>query len=241
MVSTKAIWSGAVAGLAAMGLVAFSLPFGTSAADGAERSLPTPLQDASPKGAGLQTAVFAGGCFWGVQGVFEHVAGVTQAVSGYAGGHTTSPGYEQVSGGATGHAEAVRVTYDPAKVSYGRLLQIFFSVALDPTQVNRQGPDFGTQYRSALFVRDAEQDRVAQAYLGQLTASHVFSRPIATEVTKGATFYPAEAYHQDYLVRHPTASYIAMNDMPKVEALKALFPQAWRDRPVMVGTASPPS
>src|SRR3954451_8932402 len=188
-----------------------------------------------PASQGLQTAVFAGGCFWGVQAVFQHVQGVTQAVSGYAGGTSPNPTYEQVSSGSTGHAEAVRVTFDPARVSYATLLRIFFSVALDPTQVNRQGPDSGTQYRSELFVEGPEQARVARAYIAQLDAPHIFDKPIATRVDPMSAFYPAEAYHQDYLVRHPDQPYIAMNDMPKVEALRTLFPKLWRDAPATVG------
>jgi peptide-methionine (S)-S-oxide reductase len=199
------------------------------------RALPAPAVDMPTTRAGLQTAVFAGGCFWGVQGVFQHVAGVTQAVSGYAGGTVVNPSYEQVSGGDTGHAESVRVTFDPAKVSYGRLLQVFFSVALDPTEVNRQGPDSGTQYRSELFVDGPDQERVARAYIAQLEAAHVFEAPIATRVDPAAAFYPAEGYHQDYLTLHPNNPYIAINDMPKVANLQSLFPQSWRATPVTVG------
>jgi peptide-methionine (S)-S-oxide reductase len=184
---------------------------------------------------GPQTAVFSGGCFWGVQGVFEHVKGVTRAVSGYAGGHVANPNYEQVSSGSTGHAESVKVTFDPAKVSYGTLLRIFFSVALDPTQKDRQGPDWGTQYRSELFVNNAEQQRVAKAYIAQLDAAHAFGKPIVTRIDQAGPFYPAEAYHQDYLDLHPDQPYIAINDIPKVEALQALFPGNWRPTPVKVG------
>jgi peptide-methionine (S)-S-oxide reductase len=166
--------------------------------------------------------------------VFQHVKGVTRAVSGYAGGTVSNPSYEQVSSGSTGHAESVRVTFDPAQVSYGTLLRIFFSVALDPTQVNRQGPDWGTQYRSELFVSGPEQKNVAQAYIAQLDAAHVFPRPIATKVDPAGPFYPAEAYHQDYLDLHPDAPYIAINDLPKVQALQSLFPDNWRATPVTV-------
>ena len=205
----------------------------------AMRVVPAPAQDIAPAGPALQTpalqtTVFAGGCFWGIQGVFQHVTGVTQAVSGYAGGTVANPGYEQVSAGDTGHAESVRVTFDPAQVSYGQLLQIFFSVALDPTEVNRQGPDWGTQYRSDLFVANAEQERVARAYIAQLDAAHVYGAPIATRVDAGQNFYPAEAYHQDYLERHPDQPYIFINDLPKVQALQRLFPQHWRARPITV-------
>ena len=202
-------------------------------AEAPARLLPIPALDveAAP---GLQTAVFAGGCFWGVQAVSQHVQGVTQAVSGYAGGTVASPSYEQVSRGITGHTEAVRVTFDPDRVSYADLLRIFFSVALDPTQVDRQGPDWGTQYRSELFVDGPEQDRVARAYIAQLDAAHVFDTAIATRVDPLRAFYTAEGYHQDYLVLHPTQPYIAMNDMPKVEAVQRLFPQNWRDLPATV-------
>jgi peptide-methionine (S)-S-oxide reductase len=222
---------------AVLGLVIAGLSLSPAAvrADSAVQALPPPAIDVTRAGAGLQTAVFAGGCFWGVQGVFQHVKGVTQAVSGYAGGSVAHPSYEQVSSGDTGHAESVRVTFDPSQVSYGTLLRIFFSVALDPTEVNRQGPDSGTQYRSELFVQGAEQEKVARAYLAQLDAAHVFSRPIATRVDPAGPFYPAEGYHQDYLDRHPDAPYIAINDMPKVRALETLFPDDWRATPVTVG------
>ena len=219
-----------VAGFLA-GLAGFSGPL---RADGSLRAIPVSQVDV-PASQGLQTAVFAGGCFWGVQAVFQHVEGVTQAVSGYAGGTVPNPTYEQVSSGSTGHAEAVRVTFDPARVSYATLLRIFFSVALDPTQLNRQGPDIGPQYRSEVFVSGPEQDRVARAYIAQLDQARVFAKPIATRVDPIQAFYPAEAYHQDYLVRHPDQRYIAAHDMPKVEALKALFPQLWRDVPATVG------
>ena len=192
------------------------------------RALPPPALDVAPGGAGLQTAVFAGGCFWGVQATFQHVAGVVRAVSGYAGGQVPHPRYEQVSAGTTGHAESVQVTFDPARVSYGRLLQIFFSVALDPTQVDRQGPDRGTQYRSELFVDGPGQERTARAYVAQLEAAHAFSRPIATRIGPAVPFYPAEAYHQDYPSRHPDSPYIVINDMPKVRSLETLFPESWQ-------------
>jgi peptide-methionine (S)-S-oxide reductase len=229
--STAAI---AAAGLTALAVLA---PFAPVRADDAARALPAPALDEAPPTPGLQTAIFAGGCFWGIQGVFEHVAGVTQAVSGDAGGTLANPSYEDVSAGTTGHAESVRVTYDPARVSYGKLLQIFFSVALDPTQVNRQGPDSGTQYRSDLFVTNPSQDHTARAYIAQLTAAHAFPRPIATRIDPAPAFYPAEPYHQDYLVHHPNAFYIEVNDLPKVRALQALFPQSWQDPPVL--TAPP--
>jgi peptide-methionine (S)-S-oxide reductase len=204
-------------------------------AEAVAHAMPAPAVDVAPGKPGPQTAVFAGGCFWGIQGVFQHVKGVTKAVSGYTGGTVANPSYERVSSGTTGHAESVQVTFDPSIVSYGTLLRIFFSVALDPTEVNRQGPDWGTQYRSELFVADPEQDRVARAYIAQLTAAHVFDRPIATRIDPAGPFYPAEAYHQDYLVHNPNSGYIAVNDMPKVRALQQLFPQNWQDPPVTVG------
>jgi peptide-methionine (S)-S-oxide reductase len=223
--------------LATVGLLAAAavlLPVAPTSAETAQ-VLPAPKVDEVPGKTGPETAVFAGGCFWGVQGVFEHVKGVTRAVSGYAGGHVANPGYELVSSGATGHAESVSVTFDPAQVSYGTLLQIFFSVALDPTQVDRQGPDRGTQYRSVLFVGGPDQDRVARAYVAQLEAAHSFSRPIATRIEPSGPFYPAEGYHQDYLEHHPDAPYIAFNDMPKVRNLQSLFPSHWRNDPALVG------
>ena len=214
--------------------LALTLAPGSVLADGPAKAVPPPAMDVAPSGPALQTAEFAGGCFWGIQGVFQHVKGVTQAVSGYAGGTVANPSYEQVSSGTTGHAESVKVTFDPSRVSYGKLLQIFFSVALDPTEVNRQGPDWGTQYRSELFVANPEQDRVAHAYIAQLEAAQVFSGKIATRIDPAAAFYPAEAYHQDYLVRYPDNGYIAYNDIPKVQNLQRLFPENWQDPPVTV-------
>jgi peptide-methionine (S)-S-oxide reductase len=175
------------------------------------------------------TAVFAGGCFWGVEAVFEHVKGVKRAISGYAGGQLANPSYEQVSSGDTGHAESVEVIYDPSQVSYGKLLQIFFSVAHDPTQLNRQGPDHGTQYRSAIFYRNAQQQQVAESYIKQLTTAKTFSGPIVTQVAKLPAFYTAEEYHQDYLEHHPNQLYIVINDKPKVAALKKQFADIYRD------------
>lgn len=181
-----------------------------------------------------ETVVFAGGCFWGVQGVFQHVKGVKRAVSGYAGGAASTAQYERVSDGNTGHAEAVEVTFDPAQVSYGSLLQIFFSVAHNPTELNRQGPDTGTQYRSAIFPANAEQQRVAQAYITQLDAAHSFNKPIVTKLETFNGFYPAEDYHQDFLTEHPTYPYIVINDLPKVAQLKQLYPQRYQEKPVLV-------
>lgn len=218
----------------ALAVVTVSLVFfATRATSGASRlsSVPiaAPLADATITSAAEDTAVFAGGCFWGIEAVYEHVKGVKSAVSGYAGGSTANPTYEQVSGGDTGHAEVVRVIYDPSQVTYGKLLQILFSVAHDPTQLNRQGPDHGTQYRSAIFYKTPQQQKVAESYIKQLTAAKTFSRPIVTEVAKLQTFFPAEAYHQDYLVNHPNQPYIVIHDKPKVAALKKQFPTIYRD------------
>jgi len=188
--------------------------------------LPAPTVDASPA-TGEATAVFAGGCFWGVEGVFQHVRGVKSVRAGYAGGDAAHANYDDVSDGDTGHAESVRVVYDPAQVTYGQLLQVFFSVAQDPTLLNRQGPDVGTQYRSAVFYATPEQKKVAEAYVAQLTAAHAFPAPIVTEVTPLKAFYPAEDYHQDYMRLNPEAMYIVVNDRPKVLALQRLYPQRY--------------
>lgn len=189
----------------------------------------------NPLAAGpVQTAVISGGCFWGVQGVFEHVKGVKRAVSGYAGGERSTAEYETVSTGSTGHAESVQITYDPSQISYGKLLQIAFSVAFDPTELNRQGPDSGTQYRSEFFYADDAQKNIATAYIAQLNGAQVFKRPIATRVDPLQGFFPAEGYHQDYLTLHPTQPYIAMNDLPKVDNLKRLFPDLYLQQPTLV-------
>ena len=203
------------------------------------RVLPLPAIDLPPGDASSAVVVLAGGCFWGVQGVYQHVKGVTNAVSGYAGGDKKTADYEVVSTGRTGHAESVQVMYDPRQISYGRLLQIFFSVAHDPTEVNRQGPDVGTQYRSVIFPANTEQARVAQAYIAQLDQTHAFKKPIATRIELDRAFYPAEAYHQDFLVRNPTSPYIVFNDLPKVADLKRLFPEAYRTTPVLVSAGQP--
>jgi peptide-methionine (S)-S-oxide reductase len=197
-------------------------------------NVPAPAFD-SPKQQGpLQTAVLSGGCFWGVQGVYEHVKGVEKVVSGYAGGDRSSAHYDDVSTGTTGHAESVQITFDPGKVSYGELLQIFFSVVHDPTQLNAQGPDTGPQYRSAIVYSDESQKSVATNYVEQLKKAGVFHRPIVTRVDPLKAFYPAEGYHQDYLVRNPNDTYIAYNDLPKIENLKRLFPDYYSDRPVLL-------
>jgi peptide-methionine (S)-S-oxide reductase len=191
-------------------------------------SLPEPAVASSISGPGLQTIVLAGGCFWGIEAVFEHIKGVTDAVSGYAGGTKATAEYETVSTGATGHAESVKVTFDPTQVSLEKLLQVFFSVAHDPTQLNRQGPDVGSQYRSAIFFANEEQARVARAYIQQLTKAKTFSRPIVTQVVKLDGFYPAEEYHQNFAEKNPTYPYIVYNDRPKVENLKKEFPELYR-------------
>jgi peptide-methionine (S)-S-oxide reductase len=198
--------------------------------------IPAPAVDAQASD-GIQTAVIAGGCFWGVQGVFQHTVGVVNAVSGYAGGNKSTASYETVSNGTTGHAESVQIKYDPKKISYGKILQIFFSVAHDPTQLNRQGPDSGTQYRSAIFTTSDEQKKVADAYIAQLNAAKVYKKPIVTKVGPLEGFYPAEAYHQDYLTLHPNQPYIAYNDIPKVENLKKLFAQDYTEKPTLVSDA----
>ncbi|HWJ22841.1 MAG TPA: peptide-methionine (S)-S-oxide reductase MsrA [Gemmatimonadaceae bacterium] len=187
----------------------------------------TAVSRAAP--ARADTAVFAGGCFWGVEGVFEHLKGVTSATSGYAGGSTTAPSYEQVGSGGTGHAESVQVVFDPSQISYGQLMQVFFVVAHDPTQLNRQGPDVGPQYRSAIFYRNDQQKREAEAYVAQLRAAKVFTRPIVTQIAPLHGFYVAEAYHQNYMAQHPNAMYIVVNDAPKVEHLRKQFPALYRN------------
>lgn len=197
-------------------------------------ALAAPALDEPAGASHSEVAVFAGGCFWGVQGVFQHVRGVENAVSGYTGGAANTAEYEKVSDGDTGHAESVQVTYDPTKVSYGRLLQVFFSVAHNPTELNRQGPDSGTQYRSAIFPQNTTQEKVAQAYITQLSQAKAFSAPIVTKLEDGKTFYPAEGYHQNYLTLNPTSPYIAINDLPKVQSLKELVPDLYRADPVLV-------
>jgi peptide-methionine (S)-S-oxide reductase len=218
-----------------IGALAFGTRVTPSAAEDA-KVLPAPVIDeaAGNAPAETETAVFAGGCFWGVQGVFQHVNGVTKAVSGYAGGEAATAHYEMVGTGATGHAESVQVTFDPHKVSYGQLLQIYFSVAHDPTELNFQGPDMGTQYRSTVFPTNTEQSMVAEAYIQQLQAAHVFTNDIVTTIEEGKTFYPAEDYHQDYLTLHPGQPYIAINDLPKVRNLETLYPDRYRKEPVLV-------
>jgi len=224
----------------AISMLAFGLTV-AAASWAAETAIvvPPPLVDETGPVASTEVTVLAGGCFWGVQGVFQHVKGITAAVSGYAGGARDAAHYETVSGGSTGHAESVQITFDPHRITYGRILQIYFSVAHDPTELNRQGPDTGTQYRSALFPQTPEQARIAEAYIAQLNRAKVFPSPVVTAVEPGKEFYPAEAYHQDYLTLHPTQPYIAINDLPKIAALERLFPDLYRSTPVLVAAAQP--
>jgi peptide-methionine (S)-S-oxide reductase len=201
--------------------------------------VPAPAVDDQAGPATSEVAVLAGGCFWGVQGVFQHVNGITGAVSGYAGGDKKTAQYEVVGTGRTGHAESVRISFDPRKISYGRILQIYFSVAHDPTQLNRQGADNGTQYRSAIFPTSAEQARVAKAYITQLNQARVFNAAVVTKIEPDREFYAAEDYHQDFLTRHPSHPYIVYNDLPKIEDLKHLFPNVYRPDPVLVAAGRP--
>jgi peptide-methionine (S)-S-oxide reductase len=201
------------------------------------RVIPPPAATEPAGQEGTQVAVLAGGCFWGVQGVFQHVKGVTNAVSGYAGGEKKTAQYETVGSGRTGHAESVRITFDPRQISYGRILQIYFSVAHNPTELNRQGPDVGTQYRSAIFPTNAEQARVAKTYIGKLNQAHAFDAAIVTKIEPGKEFFPAEDYHQDFLTLHPTYPYIVYNDLPKIDDLKRIFPDIYRADPVLVAVS----
>ncbi len=200
------------------------------------RVLPTPAFDEHST-ASSETALLAGGCFWGMQGVFEHVKGVTKVVAGYSGGAKNTAEYETVSGGGTGHAESVQITFDPRQVSYGQILRVYFSVAHDPTELNRQGPDEGSQYRSEIFFTSPLQEKVARGYIAQLGKANIYASPVVTKVEAAKGFYPAEGYHQDYLIHHPESAYIQVNDQPKIEHLKQLYPQLYRDRPVMVTAA----
>jgi peptide-methionine (S)-S-oxide reductase len=207
----------------------------TSPTDG--RAIPPPDEDERPAGAETEVAVLAGGCFWGVQGVFQHVDGVINAVSGYAGGEAETAHYDLVGAGTTGHAEAVEITFDPGAISFGQLLHIYFSVAHDPTQLDRQGPDVGPQYRSSIFPVSRAQSRVARAYISQLDQAEVFDAAIATTIESDRVFFPAEDYHQDFMELNPTYPYIVRNDAPKLEALQVLFPDVYRTEPALVGAA----
>ncbi|SDA50945.1 peptide-methionine (S)-S-oxide reductase MsrA [Mesorhizobium qingshengii] len=225
--------------LAAFVLAAAGAAFWQTPAISAEDAvvIPPPAMDekATP---GSEKAIFAGGCFWGVQGVFQHVKGVSKAVSGYTGGAKDTAVYETVGSGRTGHAESVEITYDPSVVTYGQLLQVYFSVAHNPTQLNYQGPDSGTQYRSTIFAENDAQKKIAQSYIAQLDQARVFPKPIVTTLETGKTFYPAEDYHQDFLTLNPTYPYIVYNDLPKVANLKQLFPKLYSEKPVLVLSAS---
>jgi peptide-methionine (S)-S-oxide reductase len=220
---------GAAAGAAVIAAVAIAPSFASEEAV----VIPAPAMDVQAAG-GMQTAVIAGGCFWGVQGVYQHTKGVVSAVSGYSGGDKSTANYNAIGSGTTGHAEAVEVKYDPSKISYGKILQIYFSVVHDPTQLNRQGPDSGTQYRSEIFATTPEQKKVAEAYIAQLNAAKVYKKPIATKLGMLQAFYPAEAYHQDYLTLHPKQPYIVYNDLPKIENLKKIFAENYNDKPTLV-------
>lgn len=233
-------WIGLAIGLSLVVVAAFLftdgrsiIPTVTAASDSIVVPAPE-VDEPAATGVTTETAVLAGGCFWGVQGVFQHVNGVTAAESGYAGGDAQTANYETVSTGSTGHAESVRITYDPRQVSFGELLRIYFSVVQDPTELNRQGPDTGTQYRSTIFAQDDTQRRVAESYIAQLNKAAVFSGPIVTTVSPKAEFFPAEEYHQDFLNSNPTYPYIEINDMPKVNGLKNHFPDLYRDQPVLM-------
>ncbi|MDP2033294.1 MAG: peptide-methionine (S)-S-oxide reductase MsrA [Polaromonas sp.] len=225
-----------LASVAAAGLLGWGL-LGPSAATEKAVVLPPPAWAPASSPAALETAVFAGGCFWGVQAVFQHTRGVLNAVSGYSGGARETATYSSIGTGRTGHAEAVEVSYDPKQVSYGQLLQIYFSVAHDPTQLNRQGPDTGTQYRSAIFYRTDSQKQVAERYIAQLDAAQVYPRKIVTQLTPLTAFYPAEAYHQDYATRHPNSPYIRRFDLPKIASLKTVLPALYRETPALVASA----
>lgn len=235
--------TGRIAALCATAVVAlFAIAAITAkAAEPAVVVPPPALDPAPPANSGPQTIVLAGGCFWGVQGVFEHTRGVTAAVSGYSGGTKATAHYEMVGTERTGHAESVQITYDPKRISYGKILQIYFSVAHNPTELNYQGPDSGPSYRSAIFYANDNQKRVAQAYIAQLDQAHVFGAAIVTKLEPFTGFYPAEDYHQDFLVLHPTYPYIVINDLPKVANLKRLFPDYYRETPVTVMASNKPT
>jgi peptide-methionine (S)-S-oxide reductase len=232
---SRIIHAGLRLSLATLGIIALGRLVSAAVAETAAPINPplTDMQNSS--GSKTEKAVFAGGCFWGVQAVFQHTLGVTSAVSGYAGGTPAAPSYEQVSSGGTGHAESVEIIFDPKQISYGRLLQIYFSVAHDPTQLNRQDPDEGTQYRSEIFATSDAQQRAAEAYIAELDKAHAFPRRIVTKVERLRAFYPAESYHQDYATLHPDSLYIAAYDLPKIANLKKLYPEFYREQAVLVG------
>lgn len=218
---------------AALGLLGLGVAlFAGAWASETPRAVPIPALDTRAPGSGLETAVLAGGCFWGVQGVFQHVKGVKKVVAGYTGGSKATAHYALVSTERTGHAESVEVTFDPRVITYGQILRIFFSVVHDPTEIDRQGPDVGPSYRSNIFAINSEQEKIARAYIAQLDKAHVYSKPIATRVDPLKGFYPAESYHQDFLLNHPGNGYIVANDLPKIENLKRLLPEYYRAQPV---------
>ena len=219
----------------ALVILAVSLRGVASQAENA-KVVPIPAVDEPAGTRSSEIAVLAGGCFWGVQAVYQHLKGVTSAVSGYAGGEQSTADYERVSTGRTGHAEAVQITFDPRVITYGRILQVFFSVVHDPTQLNRQGPDVGTQYRSAIFPMNPEQGNVAKAFIAQLNQARTFDAAIVTKIEPSRSFYRAEAYHQDFLERNPTQPYIVMHDLPKIDNLKRMFPDLYNPKPVLVGS-----
>jgi peptide-methionine (S)-S-oxide reductase len=224
--------SSAVALALAFAVLAFGLP--VTYAAGKMASVPAPFLDNLKLAGKAQTAVLAGGCFWGVQAVFEHVQGVRRVLAGYSGGSEATAHYTEVGSGTTGHAESVQITFDPGEVSYGDILRVYFSVAHDPTELNRQGPDEGVRYRSEIFYADARQHAIAQAYIAQLQHAGIFSQPIVTRVEPLTGFYPAEDYHQDFLARNIGYAYIVQNDLPKIANLRRLFPELYRDQPVLV-------
>jgi peptide-methionine (S)-S-oxide reductase len=223
-----------IAGIVIIAACAYSM--GVTMAETAVKIAPPAIDVAVETRDTPDTAVFAGGCFWGVQAIFQHTKGVMNAVSGYAGGKKETADYSRVSSGRTGHAESVLITYDPKQISYGKLLQIYFSVAHDPTQLNKQYPDIGTQYRSAIFYKDTEQKQVAEQYIRQLDAAHVYQNKIVTQLSPFTAFYVAENYHQDYATVHPESSYIAQFDLPKIANLKSLFPEQYREIPMLVAS-----
>jgi len=224
--------------VAALALSTYGLSH-QAGADAINKVIPAPALDTpAAEATGQQTAVLAGGCFWGLQGMFEHVQGVTKVVAGYSGGQKATAHYEMVGTERTGHAETVAITFDPAKISYGQLLRLYFAVAHDPTELDRQGPDSGPSYRSEIFFESPTQERIARAYVAQLTSAKVFDGPIVTKIEPAKGFFPAEDYHQDFLVHHPDHPYIVRNDLPKVDALKRVYPQLYRDAPVTLGSSS---
>ena len=235
----RVTWSSLRKAAAAMLLLPlFAMP-APARADEAPRALPAPVMVEPASAATVETAVLAGGCFWGMQGLYQHVKGVSKVLAGYSGGEQSTAHYEEVSSGSTGHAESVQITFDPAVISYGEILRIYFSVAHDPTELNRQGPDDGTQYRSSIFYADPGQQQVALAYIAQLEQAKAFDAPIVTRVDPLKGFYSAEAYHQDFLVNHPDYPYIVFNDLPKIDNLKRLLPEDYRENAVTVGAATP--